>query len=822
MKISYQWLKRYLPSLDASPEALSEVLPSLGLEVEALIPKGLQASDRVVVGKILSKEKHPNADRLSVCELSIGTEAKPLQIVCGAQNHKTGDKVPVALEGAVLSNNFTIHASTVRGVPSEGMLCSAQELGLAEASEGLLILDPAAPLGEKLTTLFPEKDTILELGITPNRGDALSHWGVARCLSAYYELPLNPPPSLNLPETEPNEGLLKSLKVESSACPYYCALCIEGIRITESPAWLKRDLEALEIKPINTIVDITNWVMLELGQPLHAFDAAKIKGHHLKVRPAKKGESLKALNDKTYELSEDFLVIADSEKPVALAGVIGGSESAISPSTTSIILESAYFEPSAVRKASQRLGIHTDSAYRFVRNVDPSGVALALGRAGELILQLAGGKLAGKHLHEGVHPGSFSLAPKTIALSYAYILDVCGFRIEKETIAKAWQRLGCTVKLPTDDCFEVSVPTFLRDVERPIDLIEELIRIHGSQHIPEESPKLSSLKLEDDSSLKIFQKLEDYLLSHGFSEAYNYTILGQEQLLEGPAAEALPLLALANPLSQEQTHLRNSLIPGLLKTAQYNLHQKNDRHRFFERGKTFIVHQGQVEERFSIACVLLPKPYKTWQNPAKEDFYTVKALLESLVSLAGLKGYNYSELSPKGYQEGYAAYVCSVEDGDPIDSSNAAPFFFASFGTVNLDLSAAYDLPQTLALEMSFSENCFKTHTACKEFKPFATFPGISKDLGLVVDSALPAEKALKDLRMLLDSLCTSDFGAKRIRLFDVFQGSGLPEGKKSLGFEMEFASDTRTLKEAEVNAVFNDLQMKLEALETYKIRKTA
>ncbi len=355
------------------------------------------------------------------------------------------------------------------------------------------------------------------------------------------------------------------------------------------------------------------------------------------------------------------------------------------------------------------------------------------------------------------------------------------------------------------------MPTFLRDVERPIDLIEELIRIYGTQHIPDEKPKLPSLPLEDDPSLKVFQKLETYLLAQGFSEAYNYTTVSQGQLLEWQDENAADFLALANPLTQEQTHLRSSLIPGLLKTAQYNLHQKTGRHRFFERGKTFHVLNGKVEERFSLACIRLPKPYKTWQKEELEDFYTVKALLESLLSLAGLKGYHYEVFSQKGYQEGYAARVIASDTRS----------FFATCGTLHLDLSSAYDLPQALAFEISFSEQSFNAVPACPQFQPFSTFPGITKDLCLIVDSSLRSEEARADMASILHSLCSDDFGLKHLRLFDIFQGKGLPEGQKSLGFEIKFASPIRTLKEAEVNAIFNDLQNKLEALNRYKVRKT-
>lgn len=823
MNISYQWLKQYLPDLAASPEALEDVLPKLGIEVEAILHQGLQACNKVVVGEILSKEKHPNADRLSLCEVSIDAVKKPLQIVCGAQNHKTGDKVPVALDGAVLAGNFLIKHSKVRGVASEGMLCSAKELGLAEESEGLLILDSSAPLGAPIRSLFPEQDAILDLGITPNRGDAISHLGIARCLSAYYKIPLKEPHIQDLGDEQPASELLKSVHISSADCPYYVALCIEGVHVKDSPQWLKRDLEAVGLKPINNIVDITNWVMLELGQPLHAFDAKNIKSQ-IEVRAARPGEKLHALNDTVYDLNENILVIADSEQPLALAGVMGGKASAIDDTTQTIILESAYFRPSAIRKTTQRLGLITDSAYRFVRDVDPQGVLRAASRAVELILKEAGGQYRGKVLKVG----DINLNNKKISLSYAYILQKCGFSLAKETITQAWESLGCTVKLLDDDTWDVEVPSRLRDIERPIDLLEELIRVYGTHNIPEDRPKLSSLSIDDAPSIEVFKKLESYLFDRGFVEAYNYTTTSQAKLLEWNQQEELLSLGLANPLTHEQTHLRNSLIPGLLKTAQYNLHQKNAQHRFFESGKTFININNRVEERFTLACILLPKPDRSWEKTAKEDFYTAKGLLEGLLSLAQIKGHSYQALTHTAYQEGYAALVSDGGKEAPKMENRGGPknneskdLFFATCGTLNLDLTAAYDIPQALAIEISFSETFFKTKGTPPYFKSFSTFPSISKDLALVVDASLCAEEASEDIRKLLKGLCPADFYLKHLHVFDVFQGQGLPEGQKSLGFEIAFVSDSRTLKDAEVNAVFNDLQKELEALKTYRVRRT-
>lgn len=821
MKISYQWLRHYLPDLAASPEALTDVLPALGIEVEAVVSKGIQANDRVVVGQILSKEKHPNADRLSVCEVSINGE-RSLNIVCGAQNHKTGDRVPVALDGAILPGDFVIKHSKVRGVASEGMLCSAKELGLAEESEGLLILDSSAPLGAPVHSLFPAPDVILDLGITPNRGDAISHLGIARSLSSYYKIPLKEPHIETFGDQLPEPKLLEGVHLASPDCPYYVALCIEGVEIKESPQWLKENLEAVGIKPIHNVVDITNWVMLELGQPLHAFDAKTISGP-IQVRAAQAGETLQALNDKAYTLSEDILVVADNQGPLALAGVIGGKASAIAPSTRSIVLESAYFKPSAIRKASQRLGLTTDSAYRFVRDVDPQSVLKAANRAAQLILAEAGGQYKGRILKTA----AINLSNKTIRVAYSYILKKCGFQLAKETICEAWESLGCTVKALDEDTWEVDVPSRLRDVERPIDLLEELIRVYGTHNIPQDRPMLSSLRIENAPSIRVFQELESFLVHRGCVQACNYTTTSQAKLLEWNAHEAVDSLSLANPLTHEQTHLRSSLLPGLLKTAQHNSHQKSTQHRFFESGKIFRTVDEQLEERLGIACILLPKPYRSWEKPVAEDFYTAKALLESLLQLAGISDYSYESLSHTAYQAGYAAGLKLLQEQNMAPAHEASEkkhisntTLIAHCGTLNLDLTSAYDLPQALAIEISFSENYFQGKASVPAFKSFSTFPTIAKDLALIVDTSLQAQEALETIQGLCKALCKDDFYLKALRVFDVFQGQGLQEGKKSLGCELVFASDSRTLKDAEVNSVFNDLQNHLEALKTYTVRR--
>ncbi len=431
MKVSYQWLKEYI-DLDRSSSEIEEALTLIGFEVESVVETGLPALPNVVVGEVLSRDQHPNADRLSVCRVAVDTAGTEATIVCGAQNYKVGDRVPVALPGAILPGNFKIKASKLRGERSEGMLCSGKELGLSEDGAGLLILDQRPELGTSINEVFPDNDMVFDVEVTPNRPDCLSHVGIARELAAYFGLTLRYPEVKQNFDSFDRDGtaIFSGVEVETDECPLYTAHVISGVRIGPSPDWLQSRLEAVGLRPINNVVDITNFVLMELGQPLHAFDAAKIEGRRLIVRQAGNGEKVQTLDDKERTLSERMIVIADADKPLVIAGVMGTVDAEVDDSTIDIVLESAYFRAGAVRFASKRLGLTTDSSYRFERGVDSSNLVFAAQRAADLILEIAGGHLVGPRIDVGKKPET----KNEIRITREFIDQRCGFRIEDDRV----------------------------------------------------------------------------------------------------------------------------------------------------------------------------------------------------------------------------------------------------------------------------------------------------------------------------------------------------------------------------------------------------
>lgn len=470
MNVSLQWLSDHVDFSEYSMAQLDELLTFAGIEVE-----GIQSlPDHLVVGEVLSSEKHPDAEKLSVCQVDDGS-GKPRQIVCGAKNYKVRDKVPLALPGCVLDagggKTFTISEGKLRGVDSLGMMCSAKEIGLAEAADGLMILPANLKPGTPLTEVFP---AVFELEITPNRPDCLSHLGVARELAALAKKPLKGLAHHGASTTPIRKAEAKEIQISSPTCPYYTARIIRGVKVAESPAWLKQKLESIGLRPINNVVDITNYVLMETGQPLHAFDMAKLEGG-IVVRQAKGGEKFLALNGEEYKLSDEDLVIADSSKAVAIGGVMGGEDSGVTGATTDVLLEAAYFTPAAIRRTGRRLGIHSDSSYRFERGVDPWQIAGVSDFAVKLILEVAGGKVEPDLIVAGEAPA----APQPVALDNDYCRSVIGAPLTDETIDSILTSLGLEASANL-----WQIPTYRLDLERPIDLVEEVARVYGLDNIP--------------------------------------------------------------------------------------------------------------------------------------------------------------------------------------------------------------------------------------------------------------------------------------------------------------------------------------------------
>ena len=575
MKFSVNWLREFV-ELPPSIDALAELLTMSGVEIEGIQKRGADF-DKVVVAQITDSKPHPNADRLTVCVVDDGSGTKR-QIVCGAKNYRVGDKVPLALPGAELTGGLKIRASKLRGVESEGMLCSAKELGVAEDAAGLLILSPEAKIGTPIRDLFP-LDTILDVEITPNRGDLLSHFGLAREIAALTNKRFVGQ-ALRLPSKAAGDApALQKKGIKISAlreCPFYSARRIENVKVGPSPDWLRAKIESVGIRSINNVVDVSNFVMLELGQPTHAFDADKLSGE-INVRLAHEAEKFLALDGKTYELTPENLVIADGERAVGIAGVMGGEESGVTESTKNVLLESAYFLPASIRRTARDLNLPSDASYRFERGVDPQMILAASRRATELICEVAGAKSAATIAVAGELPPD----PPDVSLRYERLDQLVGIHIQPTTADAILTRFGLA-KSDSASRPHWKIPSYRRDLQREVDLIEEIIRAHGIEKIPSADRSRFTPLSEADRNFDFETKLRRDLIAIGLTEARTSSLIARSEL-----AKATGAIELRNPLSEDHVALRTSLIAGLLGAVARNIRAGTERIALFEIGNTF-------------------------------------------------------------------------------------------------------------------------------------------------------------------------------------------------------------------------------------------
>jgi phenylalanyl-tRNA synthetase beta chain len=776
VKISLNWLRDFVDcQLPASD--LETLLRRAGLEVAAIHERGV-AIDKVVVAEILESVQHPNADRLSVCKVNDGS-AHPRQIVCGAKNYKVGDKVPLALPGAVLPGDFKIKPGKLRGVESEGMMCSAKELRLAEDAQGLLILPPESVVGTPLTELFPT-ETILELEITPNRADWLSHLGVAREISVFTGSPVkNPAPPLPA-HVEQASRLLSD---PTDKATFYTLRKISGVQVAPSPQWLVDRLAAVGLRSINNVVDITNYVLFELGQPLHAFDAAKISGD-IRVRAAAEGENFHALDGKEYKLPAGSLVIADNNGPVALAGVMGGEGSGVTESTTDILLECAFFEPSRVRRASRSLGLFSDSSYRFERGVDPEGVATASARAVELILQLAGGTAS-----ETIEVAG-ELPPRTkISLRHDRVRSVLGFEISDTEIAAALVRVG----LINSGGSEWEIPGYRREILREADLIEEVARVVGIEKIPSRAEGLFAGSSDADLAYDFSMDLRRRLAGMGFHEARTSTLVSNAD-----AADFGASVALKNPFGDDQSQLRNSLLPGLFAAVVRNLDQGAKSIPLFEVGRVF----SPAGEFSRLALVVTGDRFSAdWRGGATRS-WDVFDLLGAVRDLGGIET---NPLPTPQSPFGAAAEV--FLHGKKIGLlGQLHPGVTRKLGANAPVLAAEFDLA---TWRMLVSRD--------RTTSPLAKFPGSARDIAFTAPLSLPYGEVRSAIESLKEPLLES------IGLFDLFtdtKGEKIPADKKSLAVSLSFRSPERTLTAEEVNAATDRIKATLRSRSGIEFRE--
>lgn len=801
MKVSFKWLNKYANLDGVSAKDVAEALPMLGLEVESTASTGLGRLENVVVGEILSRVAHENSDHLGVCSVDVG-RAKPLQIVCGANNYKPGDRVPVALEGARLpaggGNFIEIKKTKLRGVESCGMMCSAREIGLGDDHSGLLILGGRPKPGTPINEVFEDSDTVFEIELTANRGDCLSHIGVARELAAKFGAKLKKPPLKYNPEysANPDGEILKTVRVESPNCPLYTAVAVKGVRIGVSPRWLARDLEAAGLRSINNVVDVTNYVLLEYGQPLHSFDAEKIRGREIIVRQASDGEPIRTLDGKEYKLTPGALLICDAEGPIGLAGIMGGLDSEVTESTRNVVIESAYFNPGNIRATSRKYSVNTDASYRFARDVDPEALFEASRRAVDLILETAGGEVVGGTCVVGKPPRG----KRTIEISDKYVSDRAGFEVSGKDMADVFGRLGFEVDDLGGGKLSVKVGTFRPDVERPVDLLEEFVRVWGTDKIPDSEIKCPAPMRDDDPLFKFNTAVADYLSSIGLNECQNYT------LRDGSAVEKLHENArfnrLANPLASDQDCLRASLIDGLLDTVRLNSANGNDFKGFFECGRIFSADKdGVLTETAAVGfTAVVGGGARKWRTREPFDFFGAKQTVFDILSILGVnpEKLNLAETRGSMWQKSFAAECGSVEREG----------FSARFGAVDAGLlrSLGIDRP-VYAGEVSFKPEIAARRRGPEKFKPFSAFPPASRDMAVIAKDAERASDVRGEiLRAAKRAVKNADFELEGVELFDVYKGDGVPDGCKSLAFELKFRSPKKTLQAEDVNRVFDEI----------------
>ena len=799
MKVLFSWLKEFVP-LDISPEEAAEVLRKLGFEIAGVQHLGGTLSG-VVSADVLDVQKHPNADRLSVCKVSDGQQE--FSVVCGASNVRAGIRVALAKVGAVLPNGMTIGAAKLRGVESQGMICSAAELGLEEKSDGILILDPQIQLNADIRTALNLDETVIELEVTPNRRDVLSIIGVARELAAALNIPLkNPEPRVR--ELELSNGFALSNEAPD-LCPRYIARLIRDVRIGPSPDWMSRRLSRCGIRSINNVVDITNYVMLELGQPLHAFDAMKLRGRRLRIRLAKDGESLQTLEGKTVQLDSQMLVIADEDKPAAIAGVIGGEPSGISVNTLEIILESAAFSAPSIRRTSRKLGISTESSYRFERGSDWNQVATASARAAQLIQELAGG-MGFKSLEAA--PGRH--VPIAIKLQTDLVRQRLGLDFKEAAIADVLRRLGCVINMGSGQLL-VTVPSWRTDLTNPADLLEEIARLHGYENIPTRTPQIRWTSIPDHPAWVFERRVADILVGLGFSEAQNFSFLNTKQATFftpgfGREVNTRPI-PLANPLSLEHAVMRTSLLPGLLQNALTNFHHQVRGINLFELGRIFDQTPESVHEARRLGLLIggdiTPPQWR--QKARKADFYELLGLIESFLTALRIPSVEKTPFQQPGPDGTVSAF--HPKRSTTLRSGNV---ILGWMGEIHPVLSAELDTREPLiAAELDITGLMQAAPQATPFIAPSA-FPPVLRDLSMVVEEGVPYGIIEKTLRQAAGSIlggCT---------LIDLYRGSSIGAQKKSLTVSLLFRHRERTLKDSEVESsisrIKSDLQKKCEA----------
>lgn len=773
MRISEAWLREWV-AIPAGTQELADRLSMAGLEVDA-VEAAAPPFSGVIIGQILECEPHPDADRLRVCRVSDGTNTH--QVVCGAPNARADLLVPFAVVGAELPGGLTIKQAKLRGVESQGMLCSASELGIAEDAAGLMELPPNAPVGESLRAFLGLNDQIVDVDLTPNRGDCLGMAGVAREVGVLFRSHVQGPEIVSVPAT--TERRFPIELVAPKGCPRYVGRIVEDIDPNApTPIWIQERLRRAGVRPHSAAVDVTNYVMLELGQPMHAFDLDTLRGG-IRVRQAEAGEKLTLIGGDEVELSTQTLVIADHERPVAMAGVMGGAETAVSSGTRNVMLESAFFSPLAIIGRAREYGLHTDSSHRFERGVDPALQVRAIERATELLTTIAGGR-AGP-VTEEVANGHLP-QPATIDLRLSRIVRLLGMEIPDHEVQDMLERLGMGVS-GNGQGWSVTAPSWRFDVTREVDLIEEVARIWGYERLPVRRPPIAPVMTGAPERRLTDDRLRATLVERGYFEAITYSFVepGLQEALT-PGSEPL---ALANPISSDMSVMRTSLWPGLIQALQRNRHRQFGRVRLFEIGLSFLTGDEALDQRKRLAGLSFGSVVpEQWDMSRREvDFYDVKADLEALISATGCpESFSFRAESHPALHAGQSARIYRGDEA------------IGWLGALDPGVQRQLDIDGRVYLFEIDADALREARVPA--FSELSKYPSIRRDLAVVVDEEISAAAVRECVRESAGDLL------RELVVFDVYQGKGIPNGRKSLAIGLILQESSRTLTDKDVEEV--------------------
>ncbi|NLA41005.1 MAG: phenylalanine--tRNA ligase subunit beta [Smithella sp.] len=784
MLVSLKWLEDYI-DLDISAEELADRLTMAGLEVEAVQTIAPKFSG-VVVAKILSVRPHPNADNLSLCGVTDGAKTYP--IVCGAKNIRAGNVVPLAKAGAVIPGGYTIKSTTLRGESSEGMLCSEAELEIGEDASGILQLPADMTLGTPLEEALDLGDTVLDVSVTPNRSDCLSMIGIAREVAALTGKKMTMPDA-KVRESGPDARLLSSVTIEDAdLCPHYTARLIQNVSIGETPVWMKTRLEAAGLRAINNVVDVTNFVMLEMGQPLHAFDFRFLEEGRIVARKSKPGEEFVSLDEKSRLLPENTLLICDGKKPVAIAGIMGGLNSEVKEDTRTILLESAYFNPASIRRSSRRLGMPTDAAFRFERGIDPEGVVRALDRAARLIAELSGGEVCKNRLDE--YPAKIK-AIENIPLRLNRIRQVIGTDVPAREAVRILKSIGMTLRREGKGIYRVTPPSFRVDIEREIDLMEEIARLYGYDRVPSTLPLVSVTETEEIPRLALEERIRRLLTGAGYSEIINYSFTSPacaDALGLPPADQRRGFVVIKNPLTEDQSVMRTTLAYGLLETLKKNIHNASFNLKLFEMGKTFFKRPDGAlpEEKNILAALIVGKAADDlWGSKISVDFYDLKGCLENIFQDLKLGSCRCRTETQEPFL--HPGQSCGVYRDD---------VRIGFLGKVHPDVQKRMDIKSDAYLFEITLDLLGNVLDRPIRYREISKFPAVLRDVAFVVPESMESEKMLEIVLRQHEDLL------ENVSVFDIYSGKGLEERTKSLGLRFSYRASDRTLTDAEINSI--------------------